>query len=385
MRIKVAHICASGLSIKYLLADQIRYLENLGYEVHTVSSDDIPEVSELGISWQKATISRNISPIRDLQGLAQLVRIFRRENFTIVHTHTPKAVLLGQLAAKIANVPIIIQTLHGFYFTVIENSLWRGLFRRMEIFNCRNAELILSQNPEDIERIAVEKICSPESVQFLGNGIDLDKFTTCKLSNEEKFKGREALGIPGDATVLGIVGRYVEGKGYRELMAASLALRKNFPKLHVLAIGSGSYAERSSEIINPMNGPCGDFWTCLYDRDDMPHLYSLMDVFVLPSYREAFPRSAMEAAASSLPIIATDVRGCRQVVTDGDNGYLVKPRDASALKSGLLKLLNDQAKAHSMGRCGQARALTDFDQRVVFKRVAKAYDDLLNKHGIQLN
>ncbi len=380
MKVKVAHICASGLSVKYLLHDQIKYLEDSGYEVHAVSSDDVAGMDKLGIKWHKVNISRCISPVQDVYAILELVKLFKREKFTIIHTHTPKGVLLGQIAAKIAKVPIIIQTLHGFYFIVIKNPLWRMLFRRLEVFGCRNAQLVLSQNPEDIDRITTENICLPESVQLLGNGINVSRFANEKPSSEERASARLALGIQEDAIVLGIVGRYVEGKGYKELMVASLALRERFPKLHVLAIGSGTSAERSSEIIDPMAGDCSKFWTCLYDRDDMPHLYSLMDIFVLPSYREAFPRSAMEAAAASLPILTTNVRGCRQVVTEGENGILVTPRDSEALRQGLEKLLEDRELAYQMGKYGYEKALVSFDQRIVFERVANAYKLLLGRY-----
>lgn len=381
MPIKVAHVCAIPTSIKYLLFDQLKYLEEeRGYEVHAISSPGKyqEELIASGVRWHSAQISRSITPCEDIKGILEFAKLARRERFDIVHTHTPKGVMIGQIGAKLAGVPIIGQTIHGFYFIGLEPGLKRKLVRTIESSMCRLSDFVLSQSKDDVDRIKREKICAMDKTSVLGNGIDIRRFTPRTYSLEELALKRTAIGLNPKGPVLGIVGRYVIEKGYRELCEAVRMLAKKHPTLQVLAIGSSPGEERSIEIVRPDLDPeVGDRFVCLYDRDDMEELYRLMDIFVLPSYREGFPRSPMEASATGLPVIATRIRGCWEAVHEGDNGLLVHPRQAQPLADAIELLLNDEVLRKRLGKRGIVHAKERFDQRLVFARVAECYEQLL--------
>jgi glycosyltransferase involved in cell wall biosynthesis len=269
----------------------------------------------------------------------------RKERFTIVHTHNPKPGLLGQLAARMARVPIVINTLHGFYFHEHTPPFWRRFYVTMEKIAARCSDVILSQNSEDIQTAVREGICSPELIKPLGNGIDIGRFDRNRLSPDLLAQKRQELAIPEGVPVVGFVGRLVREKGILELMEAAVQIRKRVPDVRFLLIGPID-REKADALTLEVAGEYGLANSCIFAgfREDMPELYALMDVFVLPSHREGFPRSPMEASAMSLPAVVTDIRGCREAVEEGRNGCLVPLGDTGAIETAILDLLQDKDK-----------------------------------------
>lgn len=383
--VKIAHVCAIPSSIKYLLADQLTYFQDLGYEVHSITSpgSDQDFVEALG-PWHPATISRALTPGDDLRGIWEVSQICRREGFDLVHTHTPKAILIGSMGARLARVPAVGQTLHGLYYAGIDPSVRRSVFRLVEVALCRQADFVLSQSAEDMALIERERLCDLSKVTHLDNGIDVERFALPPFGPEELRDRRAALGLNPDGPVVGIVGRYVVEKGYRELCEAVRMLADEFPTLNVLAVGTNPAQERPHELVEPQkDAVVGDRFVCLYDRADMEDLYRLMDLFVLPSWREGLPRAPMEACASGIPVITTRVRGCREVVEDGVNGLLIDARSGPQLADAIRKLLNDDALRAELVEGGHAKARSRFDQRLGFERTRRVYETMLRARGIE--
>ena len=175
---KIAHITTVAPSLRYLLLNQLRSLQSEGWEVCGISApgDDVAAIEAAGIRHIPVEISRNLTPFADLVSLARLVAVLRREKFTVVHTHTPKAGLLGQLAARIAGVPVIVNTIHGFYFHEHMRPAARRFYIAMEKIAALCSHSILSQNAEDMQTAIREGICAPEKIAHLGNGIDVTEF-----------------------------------------------------------------------------------------------------------------------------------------------------------------------------------------------------------------
>src|SRR4029453_4026920 len=157
--------------------------------------------------------------------------------FTIVHTHTPKPGLLGQIAARLAGVPVVVNTLHGFYFHDRMHPMARRLYVLVERIAARFSDLILSQNPEDARTAVRERIAPPERIRVLGNGIDRQRFDPARVSRAKVQAARESLGIPVGVPVIGFVGRRVAEKGLPELLLAMRAVRMRRPEARLLVIG----------------------------------------------------------------------------------------------------------------------------------------------------
>lgn len=388
-RAKVAHVCTIDMSLRYLLFAQLKHLQAAGYDVVAVSNPgpDVAFLEENGIRHIAVKMTRTLSPARDAEALLDLRRVFQREKFDIVHTHNPKPGLLGQLAARLAGVPVVVNTLHGFYFHDHMRPLLRRFYVMMEQVAAANSDVILSQNPEDIQTAIAEHIAPAKKLELLGNGINLQRFSRSAVDDADVAAARAEFGFAKDDVVVGFVGRLVEEKGILELFEAVRLLRATRPRLRLLIIGptdtekADALSPARAKAILKENGGVDDVCVFAGLRQDMPRLYAAMDVFVLPSHREGFPRSPMEAAAVSVPVVATDIRGCREVVDDGVTGKLVRVRDPRALADGIAALLDDAAFRAAAGRAGRKKAEAEFDEGAVFERVAATYDRLLRARG----
>ena len=297
--IKIAHITTIDLSLKYLLLNQLVFIKDQGYQVTGISSPGpyVKDLEDAGIRHIPVLISRRlISPLADLVSLIRLVGLFRQEEFQIVHVHTPKASFLGQVAARIAGVPIVIRTLHGFYFHDGTQPLLRRAMILLERFAARFSDAILSQNSEDIQTAIENRICPSEKISYLGNGIDLHLFSPEAVDPEKLAQAREEFGLDPNKRVVGFVGRLVAEKGVLEIFQTAKILSSQFDDLQFLIVGPVEEAKIDG-VTPQMAADQGIEEICKFVgfQDDMPLIYALMDIFILPSHREGFPRSLMEA------------------------------------------------------------------------------------------
>lgn len=377
---KVAHITTIDMSLRHLLLRQLDALRDRGFEVFGISAEG-PYANDLrarGITHLHVPMKRKFDPFGDLRAFWSMYRTIRKYKFTIVHTHTPKAALIGQYAALFAGTPVRMHTIHGLYFPAHMTARTRWMYVLAERLTMMFSHLNLSQNPEDIPVAISEKISDPERIRYLGNGIDLSFFNPEIFTVQEKQRLRERLNLLPHHIVVGTVARFVVEKGYLDLLQAAQMVKEKNRNVRFLIIGSPE-ANKSGSLDPAMISKIGldDSVFYLGYRADVRDLYGIMDMFVLPSLREGFPRSAMEASTMGLPIVATDIRGCRQVVGHEETGYLVPVRDANALARSILRIAEDEQLRTSMGKNARRKALAEFDEQKVVERLLDAYDDAL--------
>jgi glycosyltransferase involved in cell wall biosynthesis len=388
---KIAHITTVDVSLRYLLLDQLRSIQQAGYEVVAISSpgSNVPTIEAAGIRHIPVSMTRAISPWADLVSLVRLYQVMRRERFTIVHTHNPKPGLLGQLAARVARVPIVVNTLHGFYFHEHMAPRSRQFYIIMEKIAALCSDRILSQNKEDIQTAIEEGICSPEKIMHLGNGIDVTEFSPQRFTESDVISAKRELGIPPDAPVVGFVGRLAaRRKGFLDFLAAGREISKQFPTVRFLIIGNPD-AGKPDAVEPSTAADYGIEASCVFlghrPNKELPKLYLLMNVLVLPSLFEGVPRVVMEASAMKVPAIVTNVKGNREAVEHDRNGLLVPLGDVQALAGAVSELLANQKMAQHMGEEGRRIALERFDQRLVFERVRAEYARLLEQKRILIS
>jgi glycosyltransferase involved in cell wall biosynthesis len=339
----------------------------------------VEELRAWGIPHEAvAHATRSASFGNDVLALGELVRLFRRLRPDIVHTHNPKPGVYGRIAARLAGVPVVVNTVHGLYASPVDPLLRRAMVYGLEraVSVCSQAELV--QNIEDVA--VLERLHVPSrKLRLLGNGVDLARF---RPRPAEAGSARRALGVAPDQVVAGVVGRLVWEKGYAELFEVARRLRHTKPEVVVAVVGpmdpakTGGLKQSDLEYARA-NGNV----VFLGERRDVEALYPGFDFFVLASHREGFPRAAMEAAACGLPIVATDIRGCRQVVDHETTGLLVPVRDAPALAHAVEGLAADPARRRMMGLAARARAEAEFDDRRVIARTLDTYRTLLDHGG----
>ena len=379
---KIAHVTTVDMSLRGLLLNQLQSLGDEGYEVAGISSPgtDVPAIEAAGIRHLAVPISRNLTPLADLVSLWRLYRVMRRERFTIVHTHTPKAGLLGQLAARLAGVPIIVNTVHGFYFHEHMSARARRFYITMEKVAAWCSHLILSQNAEDIQTALKEGICKEDKIKFLGNGIDLTQF-------DPSVERGEIPGLPSDAPVVGFVGRLAaRRKGFLDFLAAAKQIATQLPQVRFLIIGDAD-AGKPDAVEPSAAADYGIADRCIFlghrPNAELPPLYKRMNVLVLPSLFEGVPRVVMEAAAMGVPCVVTDVKGNREAVAHDRNGLLVPFGDRPALASAILRILTEPATAQRMSAEARRIAGGRFDERLVFEKVKAEYARLLRGKGLR--
>lgn len=379
----VAHVTTVGDALEFLLKNQLGAIARAGFDVAGVSAPGPVDASlrAIGVRHIAAPFVRatSLTPWSDLRLCAELVRMFRRERFAIVHTHTAKADLYAAMAARAAGVPFVVTTLHGFYFHDLMPPRTRRFYVALARLGMSCCDVVLSQNPEDVETALRERICTASKIELLGNGIDVVRFDRSRLDPAEIRRRRAELGIADGVPVIGFVGRLVAEKGVFELLAAAAIVRARFPTARLLVVGGVDRAKR--DAIHPEAAArygIADMCVFAGHRNDLPELYASMDVFALPSHREGFPRTPMEASAMGIPVVATNIRGCRSVVDDGRTGLLVPLNEPAGLAAAIIALLADSTRARSMASEGRRTALERFDERRVFAKVLETYQRLLD-------
>jgi glycosyltransferase involved in cell wall biosynthesis len=386
-QVKVAHVTTVDLSLRLLLLNQLQSLREEGYSITGISASGphIPVLHDRGIRHISVRMTRSVTPLTDLAALWRLYRIMRKERFTIVHCHTPKAELLGQLAARLAGVPIVVDTFRGIYDNVSVGPLRRAVFVAMSRLAAACADLVLCQSRDTLKAATRAKLCPPDRIVHLGNGVDVRRFDRRRLDQRDLQRARKELGIDPSRPVVGFVGRLVREKGILDLFAAMRLVVKRVPDAQLVVVGETD-SDKPDAVRPELARHYGIEPSCVFAglRTDMPTLYGLMDVFVLPSYRESFPRAPMEASAMGVPCVLTDIPGCREVVDHGHNGLLVRIGHPAGLARAIVTLLTHKDAARRMARLGRQKALTSFDEERVFGIVKAAYARLLSEKGIAL-
>ena len=374
---KLAHLTTSDISLVLLLGHQLRAYRDAGFDVTGISASG-PWREGLGAQGIRhltiPALRRSWAPVADARAFFNLVTLFRRERFHIVHTHNPKTGVIGRLAARLAGTPVVVNTVHGLYGTD-GGATRRTMYLTLERLAAACSDFEFCQSREDLDMLRALRIAAPDRSMYIGNGVDLSVFDPAAV---DRAAIRASLGIEESTVVVGAVGRLVWEKGLRELFDAAERIRASRSAVQVLVIGppdEGKPDAVSQATIADLERRGVTRFLGL--RHDVRDLYGAMDVYVLASYREGFPRSAVEAAAMGLPLVLTDIRGCREVVTDGQNGFLVPARDAGALAGALLRLIADPQMRRRFGEANRRKALEAFDERRIIEQISRVYHMLL--------
>lgn len=379
-RPKVLHLTTSDSSLDLLLMSQLEALRDAGYEVVTASApgEYVASVEAAGIrhiALQHATRSMDMG--QDLAMVRELYAVFRRERPDIVHTHNPKPGWFGRVTARLAGVPVVINTVHGLYATESDPRTKRLVIYGLERVAAAFSDRELVQSVEDI--MVLRKLRVPrEKLVNLGNGIDLERFTVA--DPDARACARAALGLADDELVVGVVGRLVWEKGLREVFEMARRLPARVDRVRVVLVGpldpEKADGLEGDDLVAIAEESGVEF---LGERSDIELIYHALDIYVLASHREGFPRSAMEATASGIPVVASNIRGCRQVVADEETGLLYPVGKVAQLTEAVVSLVEDPDRRQKMATAARAKAEAEFDQTSIIRTILKVYEDELAK------
>ncbi len=366
---KIAQVCAVDFTLFHFLLPLMRGMRVAGHEVVGVCSDGplLDAVRAEGFRVETLEIERSYNLLRHRRSARALKDLFAAEQFDLVHVHTPVASLVGRYAARRARVPRVVYTAHGFYFHEHMPALKRRAFITLEKIAGRWTDVLFTQAAEDAETARRLKLARRGAlVQAIGNGVDPARFPRANAGARAAV--RQAQGTSADRVVIMMVGRLVAEKGYPDLIEA---MGDVDAELWVVGerLGSDHAGGIDAAIVAAETDPTlRERIRFLGYRQDVPALLQAADIFTLPSHREGMPRSIIEAMMTGLPVVATDIRGTREEVVEGETGLLVPVSDADALAAALNRLVADPGLRRRWGAAGRIRALDHFDEAKVVAR-----------------
>ena len=349
------------------------------YEVVALSSpgEEMQAIVEReGVRTITVPMERHISPWKDIVALFRLILVFRQERPTMVHSMTPKAGLLCMVAAWLTRVPVRVHTFTGLVFPTAKG-LQRRLLMLTDSITCRCATYIIPEG-EGVKRDLLNYGITSKPLRVLGFGnvMGVDMHIYCR--RPEVMEKARLLRDEHNFTFL-FVGRIVRDKGINELCDAFDRLSKEFPQVRLLLVGwreddLDPVSDKTQDLIdsNPSINYVGEIW-----GDDLLAYYAAADCFVLPSYREGFPNTVLEAGAMGLPSIVTDINGSREIIVENENGMIVPPRDADALFVAMRRMVNDDRRRSYMASNARNMIGCRFEQGFVRQCLLDFYDTIL--------
>jgi len=352
-------------------------LRQMGAQVHLIAppGKSLDWLAGQGFQTHALKLGNNsYSPLGNWQTLQHIKKLYRQIKPDLAHHFTPRCVVLGSMAARSARVPHVVNALtglgHVFTSTGFKSRLARPALRWLLKRNLNgDKRAVIFQNQDDMDELVTTGVVDAKCSSLIrGSGVDPDFFQPGAYPHE------------GDEIRVLFASRLLGEKGIRELVVAMAEVVKKHPNA-VLWVAGEPYAQNPTSLTNrDLQIMARQPWLKLFGHvDDMLPLLQQSDIVALPSYREGTPKILLEAASCGLPIVATDIAGCRGVVQEGVNGHLVAVRDSVELTMALLKLCEDAALRRAMGARGRDIILQDFTSEIVIRKTLAVYQSLLSK------
>ena len=384
---KLIRITTVPLSLKVLLKGQLRFMASNGFDVKGVSSEgeELREVHENeGIAVEAITMSRKITPFQDLKSLWEMWNFLRKEKPQIVHTHTPKAGIIGMLAARLAGVPHRLHTVAGLPLMEATGTK-RKILNIVEKLTYSSATRVYPNSKGLYDFILQNNFTQSNKLKIIANGssngIDTAFFSLGQVTELERVTLREKLNIQPNDFVFVFVGRIVSDKGINELIKAFSQLQEvenNEPiGIKLLLVGG---LENDLDPLNPETlaeiNQNKDIISVGFQQD-VRSFFAIADALVFPSYREGFPNVVMQAGAMGLPSIVSDINGCNEIIVEGENGLIIPSKNVEKLKEKILTLAKDKNLYTKLK--GNSRRMIEnrYEQSVVWNALLEEYEGLL--------
>lgn len=381
---KLLRITTVPVSLKTLLKGQHRFMSQNGFEVLGVAANgkELLEVAtNEGIKTHAIAMTRTISPIEDFLSLISCYKLCKKYKPAIVHSHTPKAGIVGMLAAKLAGVPIRLHTVAGLPLMEAKG-LKRKVLNLVEKMTYSAATKVYPNSKGLYDFIVENKFTSSKKLKVIGNGssngIDTSHFDPLLVSDDQKKRLRSEYNINENDLILCFVGRLVGDKGINELVQAFTEINTHNKTAKLLLVGPYEHE------LDPLTETTLD---AIYEntniittgfQDDIRPFLAISDVFVFPSYREGFPNVVMQAGAMGLPSIVTNINGSNEIIQPNHNGIIIPSKDTTALTHAMQQLIDDPTLRQSLALNARPSITSRYEQQVVWDALLAEYQMLID-------
>lgn len=375
----ILHVVNIYFVIPYFLGNQLTYFREKGYDIHIICSpsEELKDYAkQQGFKYKEIPILRKISLVQDLKSVWQIFRYIRKNKIEIVTGHTPKGGLLAMIAAFWAGTKIRIYFRHGLVYET-SKGLKRYLLITMDRLASMLATKIVCVSPS-VSRRSLEDRLNPASKQLVlahgtCNGIDIRRFSKENINELSLVNLRNKYGISDKDYVIGFSGRLVRDKGIVELVEAFREIHEKYPNTKLLLVGMLEARDAVSvSVVQEIQSNPAIIHTGYVDNRQMEYFYAMMHVFVLPSYREGFPTSVLEASAMELPVITTRVTGCIDSILPNETGVFVQ-HDSHELELAIEHFITNHEYARTMGVQGRNFVIRNFEEHIVWNEIEKLY------------
>jgi glycosyltransferase involved in cell wall biosynthesis len=385
---KLVRITTVPISLEKLIEGQMRFMKSQGFDVYMVSSEyeHAARLEEKeNCPYIAVNMTRAISPVKDLASLFKMIRVLRQLKPQIVHTHTPKAGLIGMMASWFVSVPVRLHTVAGLPLMETQG-MKRKLLVWVEKLTYAFAGTVYPNSTNLYKFILKNRFCKPNKLKIIGNGssngINTEYFKPNPTITGRAEQIKKEYSLKGDEFVYVFVGRLVKDKGIEELIKAFSAISPKYPQLRLLLVGPLE-PER-----DPLSAECLQeitdnkaIITTGYQGDVRPYL-AMSDALVFPSYREGFPNVPLQAACFHLPSIVTDINGCNEIIEDEVNGLMIPVKNTGALQQAMERLIDDTALYQKLKTNARAMVVERFEQKHLWALILEEYRNQLQQHEI---
>ena len=384
---KLFRIATIPASIAFLLRGQLGFMSG-DYDVVAVASSHpdgaLEKAAETqGVRGYTLKLTRKITPLTDLRAVYRLYRILRKEKPLFVHTHTPKAGLVGMLAAYLARVPFRMHDIAGLPL-VVETGFKRALLIWIERLTYRLATHVYP-NSHNLKALALElRLASDGKMSVLGNGssngVDTEAFSQERIDSETREAIFQEVGFKPSDLIFIFIGRLVRDKGINELVAAFTGLCQGHPDIRLLMIG---HYESDLDPLKPETHQAIERHPQIMyvgpKKDVRPYL-AISDALVFPTYREGFPNVPMEAGSMGLPAIVTDINGCNEIIEHGVNGLIIPPQQLEPLREAMERFILEPDLLAQLAQNARPMIANRYEQESVWKLILAEYRRLEQSH-----
>jgi glycosyltransferase involved in cell wall biosynthesis len=376
---KILQVCNTEFYLSKFLSPLILALVREGHHVECLcESHTIPkELLKYGVIVHYMKFPKSIYPLQFLQCISEMRKLLREKHYNCVNSHNRNASIIARVATWLEKVPINLYTAHGFYFHDEQSKLGYFSTLMFERILAKITDFTLSQSDEDTLLMTKKGYIKPKAIKTIGNGIDTSVF---KPTNKREQLEKQ-LKLGSCSFRVAATGRLVKNKGFMDLLNGFAKLHHKHSNSQLLLIGGNvkndisPFKKQLIARIKELNLEHAVIITGVVDN--VEEYLAICDVFVLPSYREGMPRSLLEAMSTEIPVIATNIRGCREAIVDGENGYLYTPHDVNALAKLLNRTYKKIEERKYVGKNARSRIVPYFDEKNYVNRQLESINQLV--------